>query len=42
MTLWVNTSIIPRAFCLDQELEFETDWLKDGIDWEREQSRDIC
>lgn len=23
------------------ELEVESDWLKDGMDWEREQNRDI-
>ena len=26
---------------MDYELEVESDWLKDGIDWEREQNRDI-
>ncbi len=26
---------------MDYELEAESDWLKDGIDWEREQNRDI-
>ena len=37
VTLWINTYIILYAFCLDQELKTETDWLKDGIDWEKEQ-----
>ena len=41
VTLWINTCIILHAFCLDQELEIEADWLKDGIDWEREQNKDI-
>ena len=41
VTLWINTCIILHAFCLDQELKIEADWLKDGIDWEREQNRDI-
>ncbi len=41
VTLWINTCIILHAFCLDYELEIESDWLKDGIDWEREQNRDI-
>lgn len=41
MTLWINACIIFHAFCLDQELEIEADWLKDRIDWEKEQNRDI-
>ncbi len=41
VTLWINTCIIFHAFCLDYELEVESDWLKDGVDWEREQNKDI-
>lgn len=41
VTLWINTCIILHAFCLDQELEIETDWLKDGVDWEKEQNEDM-
>ena len=26
---------------MDYELKVESDWLKDGIDWERKQNRDI-
>ena len=36
-----SQSISLYAFCLDYELEVESDWLKDGMDWEREQNRDI-
>lgn len=31
---WINICIILYIFCLDQELEIETDWLKDGMHWE--------
>lgn len=41
VTLWINTCIILHAFCVGHELEIETDWLKDGMDWEKEQNRDI-
>lgn len=26
---------------MDQELEIETDWLKDGMDWKKEQNEGI-
>lgn len=41
VTLWINTCIILHAFYLDQELEIETNWLKDRIDWEKNQNEDI-
>ena len=41
VTLWINICIILHAFCLDQELEIETDWLKDGMDWEKKQNEDM-
>ena len=41
VTLWIKTCIIFHAFCLDYELEVELDWLKNGMNWEREQNKDI-
>lgn len=41
VALWINTCIILHAFCLDHELEIETNRLKDGMHWEKEQNKDI-
>lgn len=37
-TLWINCCIILHAFCINYEQQLVySDWLKDGIDWEKDQ-----
>lgn len=32
---WINTCIVLHAFCMDQELDIDQEWLKDGQEFER-------
>lgn len=35
-TAWINACIVLHAFCLDQELDIDQEWLKDGQQFERD------
>lgn len=37
-TAWINACIVLHAFCMDQELEIDEKWLKDGQIFEHELS----
>ena len=32
---WINACIVLHAFCMDQELDIDQEWLKDGQEFER-------